>query len=588
MNSLFIQGKPFWNLLKYKRKRNFAMNEDLHGFTKHFQSIMTENGDLSPEQQMISDEVKGRYAKLSHDLIPHNIDVNLMRTYINKLRKKCAPGYDKVTAEHLQYAASDTFCTALASVYRTIYEYNLVPDVIRVGVIIPILKKPTLDVTAFNNYRPITLCSVYAKLLETMMIPTSDISVNQYGYQQGKGADFCCAMLNDIISVFNSGDSPVYICSLDAEKCFDSIWHDGLMFKLINHMPSIHWRVLCHWYQSLCAVVRINGTYGIHFQISKGTRQGSILSPYIFNIFINGLLEELEHSPCGLRIGGSKFNSMAYADDIELIAANVSDLQCLVNVCYNYSIKWRFKFGVKKSSFYVAGNKNAVYDSEVMLGHTRLNLVEQINVLGKIFESNGQSAEHVNSRIQKCRQALHAIGYRNEELCPAVKAHIWKTIGAPSLLYSMCTGPLSNSELKRLESFQGQMVKSSLYLGKRSHHSNLLKAVNISKISDVIKQQRISLLQRVFKAPVSSYSILCTELMSRYAIGGVILHKTLVGHIIEQGISPIGVAFSNKKYVLPNHTVENGVVDSIKLTLTQHVKPGNYAHNMLYNLTKSF
>ena len=171
MNSLFIQGKPFWNLLKYKRKRNFAMNEDLHGFTKHFQSIMTENGDLSTEQQMISDEVKGRYAKLSHDLIPHNIDVNLMRTYINKLRKKCAPGYDKVTAEHLQYAASDTFCTALASVYRTIYEYNLVPDVLRVGVIIPILKKPTLDVTAFDNYRPITLCSVYAKLLETMMIP---------------------------------------------------------------------------------------------------------------------------------------------------------------------------------------------------------------------------------------------------------------------------------------------------------------------------------------------------------------------------------------------------------------------------------
>ena len=89
---------------------------------------------------------------------------------------KCAPGYDEVTAEHLRYAASDVFCDALASIYRTIFTYNLVPDVLRVGVIVPILKKPTLDVSAFNNYRPITLCSVYAKLLETMMIPTSDIS----------------------------------------------------------------------------------------------------------------------------------------------------------------------------------------------------------------------------------------------------------------------------------------------------------------------------------------------------------------------------------------------------------------------------
>ena len=334
--------------------------------------------------------------------------------------------------------------------------------------------------------------------------------------------------------------------------------------------------------------VRINGTYGIHFQVSKGTRQGSILSPYIFNIFINGLLEELEASPYGLIIGSSKFNSMAYADDIELVAANTSDLQCLVDICYNYSIKWRFKFGVNKSLFCVAGNKNIAQDPEIMLGQTKLNKVEQINVLGKIFECNGQSTEHVNSRMQKCRQALHAIGYRNEELCPAVKAHIWKTIGVPSLLYSMSTGSISNSELKRLESFQGQMIKSALYLGKRSHHSNLLKALDICKISEVLRQQQISLLQRVFRSPVSSYSILCTELMSRYAVSGVIPRKTLVGHIIEQGISPIGVAFSNKKYTVQKQVEENGIADSIKLTLAQHVRPGNDAHNMLYNLTKSF
>ena len=72
-------------------------------------------------------------------------------------------------------------------------------------------KKPTLDVCAFNNYRPITLSSVYAKLLELMMIPETDISINQYGYQRHKGADFCCAMLNDLISVYNHADTPVYI-----------------------------------------------------------------------------------------------------------------------------------------------------------------------------------------------------------------------------------------------------------------------------------------------------------------------------------------------------------------------------------------
>ena len=153
-------------------------------------------------------------------------------------------------------------------------------------------------------------------------------------------------------------------------------------------------------------------------------------------------------------------------------------------------------------------------------------------------------------RQQKCRQSLHAVGYRNEELCPAIKAHIWKSIGAPSLLYSMCTGPISNSELKRLESFQGSMIKSSLFLDKRAHHSSLLKALHIDSICSILNQQRVSLLQRVFKAPISSYSVLCSELISSFVTNGRIPRNTLVGQIVELGLSPVAVAFAQKKVVL--------------------------------------
>ena len=180
------------------------------------------------------------------------------------------------------------------------------------------------------------------------------------------------------------------------------------------------------------------------------------------------------------------------------------------------------------------------------------------------------------------------MGYRNEELSPALKAHIWKSVGAPSLLYSMSTGPVSNSELSRLESFQGQVIKSALYLNKRAHHSNLLRALQIDTIESVLNKQRVNLLQRVFKATVSSYSVLCSELISRYATEGIIPHKTLVGHIMELGLSPVHVICSNHKLKLPSYTLENGITDSLKLVLEQHVKPGNEPHSLLYNLTRSF
>ena len=191
--------------------------------------------------------------------------------------------------------------------------------------------------------------------------------------------------------------------------------------------------------------------------------------------------------------------------------------------------------------------------------------------------------------MQKSRQALHALGYRNEELCPDVKAHIWKSVGAPSLLYSMCTGPLSTQEYKRLETFQGHMVKSALYLDKRAHHTDLLRGLNIEKIEHVINQQRVNLLRRVFKAPESSYSILCTEILSKYILRGVLPPGTLISNIANVGLSPLKVAFADKKFVLAKPPLtENGLRDSVRYVLRQHIKPGNEAHLLLRNLTRSF
>lgn len=185
---------------------------------------------------------------------------------------------------------------------------------------------------------------------------------------------------------------------------------------------------------------------------------------------------------------------------------------------------------------------------------------------------------------------MYAFGYNSEELSPAVKAHLWKSVGVPSLSYAIGTCPLSKADINQLESFQGSMIKSALYLNKRAHHSALLEAMNICKISDIIARQRISLLRRIFSVK-SPYSTLCSHLISRYICTGVVPHNTLVGSIIELGLSPVRVAFFNDKIVLPRATAADtaGIVDSIKFTLeTDNLKPGNRAHNMLVNLTKSF
>ena len=93
-----------------------------------------------------------------------------------------------------------------------------------------------------------------------------------------------------------------------------------------------------------------NGEYSEFFSIvTKGTRQGSMLYLYLFNILIDELMENLESCPYGIRIGSLSLNTAGYADDITLIASTVTDLQQLVNICYHYSCQWRFVFGPLKS-----------------------------------------------------------------------------------------------------------------------------------------------------------------------------------------------------------------------------------------------
>ena len=587
LNHLFNNKRPsFWSLMKHKRKRAYY-NVDTSKMAEHFKNTLTDTGKLTPEQSRISDTVKHMYKEHHDKVLEYQLDELTIGQNINKLKRRTAPGIDLITTEHLYHANSSSLCTALSNVYTVMLMYYVVPEVLQIGIIIPILKKPTLSQSDFNNYRPITLCSVHAKMIELLMIPNSSISDSQYGYQTGKGAEFCHGFLNDISHYANSGDSPVYLCTLDAVKCFDSIWHDGLFYKLINRISTVEWRYLYHWYSSLTGILRVNDTDSKPFQIQKGTRQGSIISPHLFNIYIDDLLVELMNSPYGIHIKNHIYNSIAYADDITLLSLTVSDMQDLINMCYNYSIKWRFTYGIKKTFCLTIGNKNTVKHPNLHLGNEQVKNVNSTEILGYTFNTCGTSIDHISNRIQRARKSMQGIGLFNEMLCPKLKAHIWNAVGVPSLTYSIGTNAITHGELKLLQSTQGTIIKGSLYLNKKHRHSKLLEAMGVKSISEMIDRQRKSLLSRIFKVS-STYTTLCLALMSQYTQSGHTAKGTLIQNISDSGESPMRTMLNLKQNKQPKKMTPDGVRDSIANLLSDNIKPGSHNHTLLKGLTNAF
>ena len=454
-----------------------------------------------------------------------------------------------------------------------------IPDIIQTGVIIPILKKPTLDANKPEHYRPITLSSVHSKLIEMVLMPTYKSHDDQYGFTEERGTSMAISLINDLGAYLNDAGSPMYICTLDAERCFDCIWHDGLFYKLQHILPAHHWFYLLKWYRSSYATVRWSSSISPRFSITRGMKQGSLLSPVLFKIFLDDLLHQLQETQHGVRISDLKLNCCTYADDITVFASTITGLQTLMDTCISYADMWRMKFSKTKSKCMVMGKVITKYATSWHLYGQEMQPSDEIEILGVTMSSKSTPTSHVDKRTSLCRRSIYRLspsGMCYPGLEAGAKAHIWNTIGAPTIQYGMECVDLSKKNMQHLSKVQTNIIKNVMGLSKRSHHTHLLQALSIPSFDQYLDLSIRRLYNRLMVTDTPA-GALQTRLLARYTTTGHVIKHTLLARLLSRLHDP---------YLLIHHPGprcetslgSNGITDSLRYLVTHHnyIKPWSY------------
>ena len=169
--------------------------------------------------------------------------------------------------------------------------------------VIPIPKNAKLNLSSTCNYRAIALSSIFSKIfdkiimsLQSEYLMTSEL---QFGFKEHSSTIMCSTLLVETIEYYVYNNSYVYVLLIDASKAFDRLCHSKLCNVLETYMCPLVRRLLYNIYCRSEIHVQWNSAHSTPFPLHNGVKQGRVLSPILFSMYIDSLLEKLKISGWG-------------------------------------------------------------------------------------------------------------------------------------------------------------------------------------------------------------------------------------------------------------------------------------------------
>ena len=380
--------KTFWNLLgKLKDKKpssdTFVKSSQ---FLNHFKSMFSEK---SPEEPPPRCENIGP--------LDYQITMDELENVVKSLKPGKAVGVDNIHNEML-YSLFEAQPKIMLKLFNNTLNSGEVTTEWVTSLIVPIHKKD--EKTEPSNYRGISLISCFCKIfLSILNHRLFDFTQKhnilhrcQLGYCPGNRTSDAHIIMNNLIKTYcHENNQKIYSCFVDFSNAFDTIPREKLFKKLLSYnITGKFFNIIRNIYMADQGSIKIGNQYTERFDIGRGVRQGCVLSPLLFNIFMADLFKQLDDNKGKMKIGDKEIACIAWADDLIIMSESESELQSMLETLEEYCEENRLTINTDKTKCMVFNKSGRLIRKRLHINGITIENVRSYKYLGFLLTPSGE------------------------------------------------------------------------------------------------------------------------------------------------------------------------------------------------------
>ena len=399
-----------------------------------------------------------------------------VETAVKSLKKGKSAGVDNIPGELIQ-AGGDAMIDVLTKICNKIWQTGEWPTPWTQSLVITLPKKGNLQLC--QNYRTISLIShpskIMLKILLNRLKPQAEkiIAEEQAGFRPGRSTTEQIFNLRVLCEKHLQHQQDLYHVFIDFKKAFDRVWHAALWATMKSYNISSNIiKVVENLYDRASSAVLFNGTTGEWFRTTVGVRQGCLLSPTLFNLFLERIMTDaLADHEGSISICGRTITNLRFADDIDGLAGSEEELTSLVEHLDKTSQAYGMEISAEKTK--VMTNNPQGFKKEIKVKGQKLEAVNNFKYLGSIVTDEGSKPE-ILSRIAQTTAALAKLKpiWRDKNITLASKIRLLRTLAISVFLYACESWTLTAELQRRIQALEMRCYRKILNISYKDHVTN--------------------------------------------------------------------------------------------------------------------